>query len=323
MTTEARDLRLVFFGTPEFAAVSLRRLLADGFTVVAVVTRADAPRGRGKKLVPCEVKALAVEHGIEVLDPRTPRDPQFQRRLAELAPDLGVVIAYGRILPTDVLRIPRLGLINAHGSLLPHLRGAAPIERAIARGDRETGVTIMRVIEEMDAGDMLMAERVPIDEEITGGALRARLAELSADLLVRAVEEIAAGRDRWTAQDPALVTFAPPLEKAEAAIDWHADAVSLRDRIRAFNPAPGAFTFDDGRRLKVHASRVVNEGDSSNDIPPGTIVAAGDDGIVVVCGRGRLSLLTVQPEGKRTMDASEYLRGLRDSPVSRRLGHHE
>jgi methionyl-tRNA formyltransferase len=307
-------LQLVFMGTPPFAAVCLERLLRGPHDVRAVVTRADRPRGRGQELQPSAVKALAVEHGLEVLQPRTAKDETFQARLRELAPDVAVVVAYGRILPSAVIEIPRLGCINAHASLLPRLRGAAPIERAILEGERETGVTIMRIDERMDAGDVIAMRRVPIGATTDAASLRETLAELSADLLAEVLDQLAAGTARFTPQDEGAATYAPPLDKREAAIDWNASAESVERQVRAFRPSPGAFTFDGKRRLKILSATVV---DDRPDAEAGTLLA-GNDAMLVACGRGSLRIDMVQPEGKRPMSGADYLRGAA-APRPRRL----
>jgi methionyl-tRNA formyltransferase len=292
-------------GTPPFAATCLERLLAGQHQIVVVATRADRPSGRGQKISVSPVKALALEHGIEVLQPGSAKDPEFAGRLHEIAPDLAVVVAYGRILPNDVIEAPRLGCINAHASLLPRLRGAAPIERAILQGYDETGVTIMRISERMDAGDTMISRSVPIDTQTDAASLRESLAEVSADLLADAVDLLARGEARFMPQNDDDATYAPPIAKSEAEIDWSADAESVDRAIRAFRPRPGAFTFHDGLRLKILEGSVEHGAD---DGAPGTIRAEADAAIVC-CGSAAIRILTVQPEGKRAMSASDYLRG--------------
>ncbi|HYB98472.1 MAG TPA: methionyl-tRNA formyltransferase [Candidatus Limnocylindrales bacterium] len=329
-------------GTPHYAAVSLRRLLEGPHEVVAVVTRADKARGRGQRMVPSPVKEVALRAGVEVLDPASPRSPQFIDRLRALAPDLGVTVAYGRILPPQVLAIPRLGCINAHGSLLPALRGAAPIERAILEGLTRTGVTIMEMSEGLDEGDILAARSIDIPPDMNAGELRDRMAELSADMLAETVDRYAAGAVPHTPQDHSRATFAPPLRKEEAAIDWAADAAFVARQVRAFAPRPGAFAFDGKTRLKVLDARAVDStspansgtaggggtglagagsggsglgtsgsGGAAPSGAPGTVLGHSDGGVLVACGRGVLELRTVQPEGKRAMSALDYERGHR------------
>jgi len=317
-------------GTPEYAAVSLRRLLATRHRVRAVVTRPDKPRGRGQQVEPGAVKRVAIDAGIEVLDPTKPRDEGFLEHLRSLHADLGVVVAYGRILPRAALDAPRFGCINAHASLLPKLRGAAPIERAILAGMTETGVTIMQMDEGLDEGDILLARATAIPDSMTGAGLREVLAELSAETLVEAVElfaAAAAGRpgsgvaarsDTFegtrgialprTPQDHAAATFAPLLKKAEAAIHWGESARDLWLRVRAFSPSPGAFAFDGATRIKILEACPL---DRRHDAAPGTVLGTGERGPLVACGQGVLEVLSLQPEGRRPMTALDYERGLR------------
>ncbi len=285
--------------------------------IVAAVTRPDKPSGRGKRMQTCAVKAMALERGIEVLDPSSPKDPAFAERLAELAPDLGVCVAYGRIIPMNVLELPRLGIINAHGSLLPRLRGAAPIERAILEGEKETGVTIMYTDEIMDTGDIFFFEKVEITADTTGGELRERMAELSAGMLVEAVKRLARGQAERTPQDDSLATNAPPLAKEEAAIDWAASSEDVDRRVRAFAPKPGAFTFDGDRRLKILAGRPLADAQVAGE--PGCIGETTGEGFTVACSRGAFLVTAVQPEGRKAMDADAYMRGCRDADPHRRL----
>jgi methionyl-tRNA formyltransferase len=309
-------LRIVFMGTPRFAVPSLRRLAAGRHPVIAVVTQPDRATGRGRRVQPPAVKEAAIELCIPVLQPERARDPDFAAELQRLAPDLCVVVAYGQILPRTVLDIPRLGCINAHASLLPHLRGAAPIQRALLAGDAETGVTIMRINERMDAGDVHCARHVSILPSDDSASLSAKLAELSAELLEDTVEAIADGRASATPQDDAAATYAPMLKPEEREIDWTQNAASIERRIRAFRPEPGAFTFHDGERLKILDCAAL-------DVRPSSEVGAVDVSktrtIEVSCGAGRLVLRTVQPESGRPMPAADYFRG-RGANRSRRLG---
>lgn len=297
-------------GTPEYAAISLRRLLATPHRVRAVVTRPDKPRGRGQQVNKGAVKLVAEEAGIPVLEPVSPREEPFLETLRGLNADLAVVVAYGRILPRAALDAPRLGSINAHASLLPLLRGAAPIERAILAGLTETGVTIMQMDEGLDEGDILFARSTPITDTTTGAELRETLATLSADMLVEAVDRFAesgSGLSR-TAQDHDAATFAPPLRKAEAALHWGESAQSLGLCVRAFAPRPGAFAFDGKTRIKVLEARVLA---TSSDAAPGTVLGTGDAGLLVACASGVLEIITLQPEGRRAMSALDYARGIK------------
>lgn len=309
-------MRLVFMGTPAFAATCLTRLLQTEHSILCVVTRPDKPAGRGHKLQQSAVKDVACREGLEVLAPTKASDAAFAERLRELAPDLGVVVAYGRLLPRTIIDIPRLGCINAHASLLPKLRGAAPIERAILQGFDHTGVTIMRIDERMDAGDVMLSGALAIDPGMDAGALRERLSELAAHLLVRAVDELAAGDVAFEPQDEQLATYAPPLRKEEARIDWSQPAEYVERQIRAFHPKPGAFTTDAGRRLKILAARVHKHVGAAE---PGRLSLRDDGAAAVDCGDASLVLDLVQPEGRRAMRAVDYLRGCAE-PLPRQLG---
>jgi methionyl-tRNA formyltransferase len=299
-------LKLVFMGTPPFAAHCLERLLQSPHEIAAVVTRADKPRGRGMEMQPSACKELANTRGIEVVAPATAKDPDLARRLRELAPDLCVVVAYGRLLPATILEVAPLGCINAHASLLPRLRGAAPIERAILEGYERTGVTIMRISERMDAGDMQMSRAIAITPEMDAGELRRRLADVAAELLVEAVEQLARGEAKFEPQDEAQATYAPPLRREEARIEWTRTAADAGRRVRAFAPSPGAFTFAGGRRMKIIRGRPL---EARTDAVPGSILDARGEGIAVACGEGVYVVDTLQPEGKRPMSGAAWARG--------------
>lgn len=293
-------------GTPAFAVPSLERLATERHSIVAVVAQPDRATGRGQRLQVGPVKSVATRLGVEILQPEGARDPAFAERLRDLAPDLAVVVAYGQILPRSVIAIPRFGAINAHASLLPDLRGAAPIQRALLRGDTRTGVTVMQINERMDAGDILSLRAITIAENDDAGTLGAKLADLAADALAEVVESIAAGTAVATPQEETLATYAPLIRREESEISWTAPATEIERQIRAFRPEPGAFTHHGDLRLKVLDAGVSYDDD---DEAPGTvtIVAAGD--AVVACGKGSLMLRTVQPEGGRPMSAAEYFRG--------------
>ena len=303
-------------GTPQFACPSLDALLAAGDPVVAVVCQPDRPRGRGLGVVAPETKRLAERHGIPVLQPTRLRDPAFQDALRALAPDLGVVAAYGRILPREVLDLPTHGCINVHASLLPRHRGAAPVQWSLLSGDDETGITIMRMNEELDAGDILLQRPLPVRADHTGGALLAELAALGALTLVEAIDGLKAGRLQPRAQPLAGVTFAPRIEREHCRLDWTRSALELERLVRAMAPTPSAFTTLGGKLLKVHQGRA--ESDQRSD-PPGTVLAAGPDGLIVQTGRGSLRLLEVQLEGRKTLPIAAFLAGVR-VPVGSRLG---
>ena len=305
-------LRIAYFGTPEFAVPTLRRLIDSPYRVVAVVSQPDRPRGRGHQLAPTPTKTLALAHGLEVLQPERIRDEQFLERLAALAPDLGVVAAYGKLLPEALLRIPRLGLINVHASLLPRWRGAAPVHRAIVAGDEITGVTIMRVVKELDAGAMFAARPRRIGPDETSPQVESALAVMGADLLAEVVDLIASGGAIETPQDETKVTLAPKITKGESAIDWTRPARDLHNLIRGLQPWPLVSARLEGERILLHASQPTDE---VVDAVPGTITRAEGDVLAIAAGdRRALRLLSIQREGRRAMSAREFLAGQRLVP---------
>ena len=300
-------MRIVFAGTPEFAAQHLAALLAAGLPVVAVYTQPDRPAGRGHKLMPSAVKQLALQHGIAVYQPQSLRDPQAQAELAALKADLLVVVAYGLILPQAVLDIPRLGCINSHASLLPRWRGAAPIQRAIEAGDQQSGVTVMRMEAGLDTGPMLLKVSTPISATDTGGSLHDRLAELGSAAVVEAVSQLAAGPLPGEAQDDSLATYAHKLNKDEARLDWSRPAVELERLIRAFNPWPLCHSSLNGEPLKVHAAQL---GDGQGQ--PGSILAADKSGLSVACGTGALRLTRLQLPGGKPLNFTDLYNSRRE-----------
>ena len=300
-------LRIVFFGTPAFAVPTLEALLASRHPVAGVVTQPDRPRGRGKRVSDSPVKAAAIAAGLTVIQPDRLRDPAVLETLRAWQPDLGVVAAYGKLIPDAVLTLPRHGMINVHASLLPKYRGAAPIHRAVIDGEAVTGVTIMRVEKMLDAGPMLAKVTRPIGPDDTSNAIEPDLARLGAALLVEVVEQIAAGTVREELQDAALSSYAPKLTKEEGLIDWTVPALSIHNRVRGLYPWPHAYTYLEGTRIIVLETRV--EGDAA-DAPPGTIVDAARDAIHVATGhRGRLAVQRVQLEGGRPLTVREFLAG--------------
>ena len=305
-------MTIAFFGTPAFAVPSLERLLAAGEHVTLVVTQPDRPRGRGQRLQPSPVKTAALDHGIPLLQPERAREPALATRLAASRADLGVVVAYGQMLPDAVLETPRHGVINVHASLLPRYRGAAPIQRAVIAGERETGVTMIRLVREMDAGPMLASTSSPIAGQETSADVERALAAVGADLLLATVRAIAAGRVSERPQDHALATYAPRLTRVDGRIDWTRPARTVHDLVRGLHPWPPAFTFLDGSRYLVR--RTAPESASSPGaapvLPPGTIVEARGDRLRVVCGAGTvLAILEIQPEGRRTQSTRDFLAG--------------
>ena len=307
-------LRVAFAGTPGFAREALAAVAAVGHEVPLVLTQPDRPAGRGMKLQASPVKQFAVEHGLPVVQPRGLRlDGRYaddaaaaRDALAAARPDVMVVAAYGLILPPWVLDLPRFGCLNIHASLLPRWRGAAPIQRAIEAGDAETGVTIMQMDAGLDTGDMLLAETVPISADDTAGTLHDRLAALGARLVVRALDELAAGTLVRTPQPTEGVTYAHKIDKAEAAVDWRDDAARLERRARAFDPAPGLHVDIGGEAVKLWRAAVRADAPPA---PPGTVLAAGDGRLTVACGRGALDLLQLQRPGGRRVDVRAFLQG--------------
>ena len=299
-------MRIVFMGTPDFAVPCLQRILADGHEVPAVFTQPDKPVGRHAVLTPPPVKQLAQERGIPVYQPTKMRDGTVAAQLKELAPDCLVVVAYGRILPQAILDVPPKGCINIHGSLLPKYRGAAPINWAILNGERETGVTIMYMAKELDAGDILHVLKTDIDPQEDAQALTARLAELGAQALSETVEQLRAGTAHRTVQNHSAYTYAPMLTKDMGMVDWTKPAQRIHDQVRGLIPWPCASTELGGATVKIFRTEVGSETAKAS----GTVVSAGKAGIDVACGDGRLlRILELQPQGGRRMAAADYLRG--------------
>jgi methionyl-tRNA formyltransferase len=325
----ATSLRLGFAGTPEFALPALNALARSRHRVAAVYTQPDRPAGRGQALHLSAVKRRALELGLAVRQPATLKTPEALQGLAALELDALVVVAYGLILPPPVLAVPRLGCFNIHGSLLPRWRGAAPVQRALLAGDEVSGVTIMRMAEGLDTGPMLSARAVPIGERDTAGMLHDRLAQLGADLIVEALDAVAAGRATEVSQPDAGVTYAHKISKAEALIDWREAAQGIVRRVRAFNPWPIAETRFNGTQLRIWDAELAGAdapadgpanapADAPADgpvLPPGTVIAAGSAGrgppetsVDVVCGQGVLRLLTLQLAGRKPLPAREFLK---------------
>lgn len=302
-------LKLIFAGTPDFAARHLAALLSSDHEVVAVYTQPDKPAGRGQKLSASPVKELALAHSLPVYQPASLRNEAAQAELAALGADLLVVVAYGLILPKAVLDTPRLGCINVHGSLLPRWRGAAPIQRAIWAGDAETGVTIMQMDVGLDTGAMIRKVSCPIAFDETSASLYDKLAELGPQALVETLNAMAAGDTAAETQDDALANYAQKLSKEEARIDWSMEAVAIERCIRAFNPWPISWFEVAEQTIKVWRAEVI---DSDHGQPAGTLLKADKQGIDIATGKGVLRLLTLQPPGKKAMSVSDLLNSRRD-----------
>ncbi len=298
-------IRVVFMGSPEFAAVTLGRLV-EHYPVVGVITQPDRPAGRGRALTPPPVKSLAQSLGIEVIQPARLREPEAQARLQEWAPDLIVVTAFGQILRKNVLELPRLGCINVHASLLPRWRGAAPIQAAILHGDTRTGATIMIMDPGVDTGPILAQQEMAILPGDTAGSLSERLAELGADLLIETLPGYLSGAVQPRPQDDTLATYAPMLKKEEGALDFSQPAAALERQVRAFNPWPGTFMDLLGQPLKVHRAHVAPD---ETGLPGQRRLVRGLPAVVTAAGS--LVLDEVQPPGKRVMSGQDFLRGFR------------
>jgi methionyl-tRNA formyltransferase len=320
-------VKIVFFGTPEFAVPSLDALVDSPHQVVGVVTQPDKPRGRGQRVSAAPVKARAEALNISVFQPEKLRPQTFLDQMGALGADLGVVAAYGKILPETLLAIPRLGMINVHASLLPRYRGAAPIQRAIMEGETRTGVTIMRVVKALDAGAMILKESLPIDPDETGGDLEARLATLGARLLLPAVDQLAQGVAVEEPQDDSQATYAARILKTDGLIAWDRPAQAIHDQVRALSPWPHAYTFLEGARYVLHrtqaqaaaAAAPSASGSSVSASAPGTILPAAKGQLLVQAGNGTvLQVVEMQEEGRRVLPVRDFLAG-RPLPVGGRF----
>ena len=298
-------MRVVFWGTPDFAAPSLRALLGEGFDVVAVVTQPDKPQGRSREIIPSPIKQIAIEEEIKILQPKNARDLELYKAIEELEPDMSVVVAYGHILPQKVIELPRLGTLNVHASLLPLLRGAAPIQAAILQGLAETGVTVMRVVQQLDAGPMILQAVAPIVDDETYGELQIRLSELGALTLVEALTLFTLkGKVVERPQDESRATFAPKITRESARIDWRNSALEISRQIRAFDPKPGAFTRTAKGDLKLFGPKVMD----GIKAKPGEVLKTKAE-LIIACGLDALRITEVQASGKSRMAAYEWTRG--------------
>ncbi len=302
----SQQLRIIFMGTPDFAAATLQALIDGPDEVVAVVTQPDRAKGRGKKLTPPPVKLLAEAADIPVLQPTKIKTEEFRNGLLTYRPDLFVVCAYGRILPKSLLELAPLGCINVHGSLLPRYRGAAPIQWSIINGEEETGVTIIQMNAGMDTGDILLKAAMRIEPGETAGSLFHKLAELGCATLLKAIKGLKEETIIPVPQDDTLATLAPMLKKDDGLIDWQKDAKEIECLIRGLDPWPTAFCFLDGKRLRLFGPEVVHK---ESDAPPGTVLQADKRGILVVCGNNCLLIKEIQPQGKKRMPVESFLCG--------------
>jgi methionyl-tRNA formyltransferase len=307
-------MRVLFWGTPEFAAAPLRALIGEGFDVAGVVTQPDKPQGRSREVRAPAVKQIALEEKIPFFQPVTLRSAEFAEMLAVMQPDISIVVAYGNILPKKLIDLPKLGTLNIHASLLPALRGAAPIQAAIRQGYTETGVSIMRMVPALDAGPVILQAPTPIPDDETYGELQLRLSELGALTLVEALTLVSLGQATETPQDESRVSFAPKVTRDDARIDWGLEAVEVSRLIRAYDPKPSAFTTREGVDVKVFGPRVVNDATAAG-LAPGEVISATPD-LIVACGRGSaaIRISDVQPAGRKRMTAAQWARGRAIAP---------
>lgn len=297
-------MRIMFMGTPEFAAQSLRAMVDDGRNVVCVITQPDKPKGRGYEMAMPEVKKYALEKGIDVFQPETLKDGAILPILEKYNPDIIIVVAYGKILPEYILNYPRLGCINIHGSLLPKYRGAAPIQRAVIDGEKKSGVTSMYMEKGLDTGDMLLWEEVEITPQMTAGELHDVLAVLGGKVLLETLDKAENGTLNPIKQDDSLSTYASQLTKAEGEIDWSRSNIEIINKIRGLNPWPMAYSFLNGKRFVIDAAYPLNENGSA-----GSVLKASSEGIVVACKTGSVLIKNIKIEGKKKMSVEDYLRG--------------
>ncbi len=301
-----KNYRIIFMGTPDFAVPSLEALINSQYEVVAVVTNPDRQKGRGKKVTPPPIKVVAEKAGIPVLQPTKIKTEEFREALAAFKPDLMVVAAYGRILPLSLLELAPLGCINVHGSLLPRHRGAAPIQWAVIEGDKEVGVTIMQMDVGMDTGNILLPEKISVNDQETAGSLFDKLAQLGAETLIKALYRLREGNLEPLAQDASLSTKAPMLKKEDGLLDWSKPATKLQCLIRGLDPWPSSYSFLDNKRFRFFSPEIVYK---ESDQQPGTILAANREGLLIVTGKYCLMIKEIQPEGKKRMEVDAFLRG--------------
>jgi methionyl-tRNA formyltransferase len=308
-------MRVLFWGTPEFATPALRALIGEGFDVVGVVTQPDRPVGRSRSTVEASpVKRIAIDEGLPVLQPERPRNEAFVAEVSRLSPDLSVVVAYGHILSKTLIDLPHRGTVNIHASLLPLLRGAAPIQAAIREGHPETGVTIMRMVPALDAGPVILQSRTAVLDDETYGELSLRLSELGALTLIEALSLMELGGERDEAQDDQYATYAPKIDRAATWVDWNAPASIVCRLIRSLDPKPGTITMLRGTEVKLFGARLAPRVAS---MAPGQIASIDPDGMVVACGDGAARITVVQPAGKRRLAPNDWARGRGAAPGDR------
>ena len=307
-------MRILFWGTPDFAAPTLRALIGEGFEVVGVVTQPDKPQGRSREIIPSAVKQIAIEEDLPLFQPKNARDPELLEMLNVIKPDISIVVAYGHILPKTIIDLPSKGTLNIHASLLPALRGAAPIQAAIQQGLHKTGISIMRMVPALDAGPVLVQSETEVFDDETYGELQTRLAELGALTLLEALALIAVGKANEVPQDESRATFAPKINREAARINWKRSAIEIARLIRAFDPKPGAYTSSQKGDIKLFGPRLM---DGINGKPGEVIKVTGE--LVIACGTDAVRIGEVQPTGKKRMAAHDWARG-RGAKVGDRLG---
>lgn len=300
-------IKIVFMGTPDFSVPCLEKLIAEGYTIAGVVTQPDRPKGRKRELTPPPVKVAALQHGIPVLQPEKLKASEAVEQILALTPDLIVTAAYGQILPKKLIDYPKFGCINVHASLLPKYRGGAPIHQSIIDGEKETGVTIMYMVEKLDAGDILTQVRVPIEDQDTVGSLHDKLSETGSKLLLETLPQLIDHKISPIPQEEGLVTYARNILRENERIDWGKTAREIYNQVRGLNPWPVSFTLLEGEPFKVWWGAVVQEEGKYSD--PGTVLNLSPEGIDIACGDGIFRMKEVQPSGKRKMSVEEYLRG--------------
>ena len=302
-------MKIIFMGTPDFAVSALDALCRSGQEVILAVTQPDRQKGRGRKVIQTPVKVCAEKWGVPVFQPVRIREAEAIEQIRSLSPDLIVVAAFGQILPQELLDIPRLGCVNIHASLLPRLRGAAPIQWSVINGDSESGITLMQMNAGLDTGDILFQESVPIGPQETGESLYEKLAELGGEMIVKYLPAIEAGEVKPVKQDDSLSSYAPMLRKEMGEIDWTMSAAQIEQRMRGMLPWPGAYTTLEGHTLKIWSARVLPADSKYADAVPGTVLFTDKKTICVAAGQGALALLEVQAEGKKRMGTDAFLRG--------------